>query len=82
MYIKNKFRKVIYHDYQVVLQHHLLNQLLLVVEQQLTEHNMLDSTKQLRQEVDFVVVENLVVELLIVIEAVVAVVLLGSKRKE
>jgi len=41
---------------------------------------MLDNTKQLHQEVDFVVVENLIVELLIV--AVVVVVLFGPRRKE
>jgi hypothetical protein len=49
--------------------------LLLVVEQQLIEHNMLDNTKQLHQEVDFV--ENQVVELLIEV-----VVLFDPKRKE
>jgi hypothetical protein len=42
----------------------------LVVEQQLIEHNMLDNTKQLHQEVHFVV-ENQVVELLIELEVVV-----------
>jgi len=41
---------------------------------------MLDNTKQLHQEVDFVVAENLIVELLIV--AVVVVVLFGPRRKE
>jgi competence protein ComGC len=40
---------------------------------------MLDNTKQLHQEVDFVVVENLIVELLIV---AVVVVLFDPRRKE
>jgi hypothetical protein len=78
IYKKEDFRKVISRYYQVVLQHHLLNQmhqlqqplLRLVVEQQLIEHNMLDNTKQLHQEVHFVV-ENQVVELLIELEVVV-----------
>jgi predicted alpha/beta hydrolase family esterase len=67
---------MIYRDYQVVLQHHWLNhwqqrqRLLLVVEQQLIEHSMLDNTKQLHQKVDFV--ENQVVELLIEVELVAA----------
>jgi len=50
-----------------------LLQLLLVVEQQLIEHNMLDNTKQLHQEVHFVVavvVGIQVVELLIAVEVV------------
>ncbi len=57
--------------------HWQLQQLPLVVEQQLIEHNMLDNTKQLHQIIDFV--ENQIVELLIEAEVVV---LLGSKNKE
>ncbi len=54
----------------MVLQHQLQQPLpLLVVEQQRVEHNMLDNTKQLHQEVDFV--EYQVVELLTEVEVVV-----------
>jgi CO dehydrogenase/acetyl-CoA synthase epsilon subunit len=73
---------VIYRYHQVVLQPHLLihlqqrlRQLLLVVEQRLIEHNMLDNTKQLHQEFEFVVVDR-IVELLFEV-----VVLFDPKRK-
>jgi hypothetical protein len=89
IYKKEDFRKVISRYYQVVLQHHLLNQmhqlqqplLRLVVEQQLIEHNMLDNTKHLRLKFVLVVVvddENQLVALLIVVEFVV---LFESKLK-
>jgi hypothetical protein len=69
---------VIYRYYQVVLQHQLQQPLLLlVVEQQRIEHNMLDNTKQLHQEVDFV--EYQVVELLTEVEVVV---LLDPTKKQ
>ena len=62
--LRKTIRKKIYRYYQAVLQHHWMNQLrpplqllrlVVVVEQQLIEHNMLDNTKQLHQEVHFVV---------------------------
>jgi hypothetical protein len=61
-------KKAIYLHYPVVQLHHLLIQLplqrllLLVVEQQLIEHNMLDNTKHLHLK--FV----LVVELLLLVD--------------
>ncbi len=62
----------------MVLQHQLQQPLLLlVVEQQRIEHNMLDNTKQLHQEVDFV--EYQVVELLTEVEVVV---LLDPTKKQ
>jgi hypothetical protein len=86
-------KKSIYPHYRVVQLHHLLIQLplqrrlLLVVEQQLIEHNMLDNTKHLHLKVVLVVVvvvvvvavavavvvddENQLVGLLIVVEFVV-----------
>jgi hypothetical protein len=77
----SKKNKVIYRHCLVVRLHQLLiqlqlqrQQLLLVVEQQLIEHNMLDNTKHLHRKFVLVVVdddENQVVELLIVVEFVV-----------
>jgi hypothetical protein len=72
--------KAICHHYWVVQHHYLLIQLqlqqrllLLVVEQPLIEHNMLDNTKHLHPKFVFVVVdgEDPPVELLVVVVFVV-----------